>query len=415
MPIEIPESESDYMVSFIRRICEEIGPGAPGSPQERERGMVVKEELEKICEDVVVEDFTLAPRAFLGWIRISITALALSILFFFLSPYNPLLFSILAIVTCFIGVIIVWEEFFNYNEFIDPLFKKQTSENVVGTIPSPQNSPDKKILIFSGHHDSAYQFNLLKWFKWGYIVIVLLGMFSIVFYFLLTILQILGVLISGGWPWVTNIVTGLLYVAIPAMIFLWFFQGTAKNGGEVPGAIDNLSAVAVVLGVGRWLKAHPEDHPANLEIKLISFGSEEAGLRGAYRYVERHLEELKQHDAEDFNMDGLLGPKKVQIITQEDTTRTHHSPVVVDKMKQAAENAKVDYITMKGPFVSGGTDATPFSKAKIKAANLCSLEVRKFFSFYHQPADNWTIVNRDALNNALKVAIAYLQLDHSTT
>ncbi|MHA1732714.1 MAG: M28 family metallopeptidase [Promethearchaeota archaeon] len=410
MDIEIDDADVEYMHAFIKRVCTEVGPGAPGSPQERQRAEIVREELEKVADEVVVEEFTMAPRAFLGWIRISIGAFVLAIVFFSLVPWNPVLFSLLSVVVSSVGFIVMWEEFFNYKEFVDPLFKKKGSVNVIGRV-NPSGEPPEKLLIFSGHHDSAYQFNLLYWFKYGYLVVILVGILSMVFFIGLAAVRFVGVLLVGDLPWVQQVANGLLYIAVPAIVLLWFFQGSAKDGGSVPGAIDNLSAVSVVLGLGRVLKRNPGLIPANTEVRLVSFGCEEAGLRGAYRYVERHLDELRRLDAEDFNMDGLMEPAFVQVITQEDTTRTKHSPEVVAKMERAAEAAGVPCKLMKAPFVSGGTDATAFSKARVKAADLSSMALREFVKFYHQPHDDWPKVNKKALENALRVAVAYIQLE----
>jgi hypothetical protein len=46
----------------------EVGPGLPGTSQERERAGILKKELESHlgAENVVIEEFTLAPGAFLG-------------------------------------------------------------------------------------------------------------------------------------------------------------------------------------------------------------------------------------------------------------------------------------------------------------------------------------------------------------
>jgi hypothetical protein len=417
MPIEVTDDDAEYMAEWITRVCTEVGPGGPGTPQERERAMIAKKELEEYADEVSVEDFTLSPRAFLGWVRMTICATLISLLFFYLIPFNALIFSILAVIAIVLGFLFMWEEFFNYAEFIDPVFKKKTSENIIGSIkPAESASGDtpKKIIIFSGHHDSAFQFNLLKWFKYGYFVISIAGMGFIILVLGLNVVRFIGILAGTDQLWVVNLVNDLLYVGIPAMVLLFFFQGTAKNGGEVPGAIDNLSAVAVVLGVGRIIKRMREQGeniiPEGTEIRLISFGSEEAGLRGAFRYVERHEQELRAADAEVFNMDTIMDPNVQTIFKREDTTRTIHSTESVAKMAQAAALAGVRCSVQPAPFIAGGTDATPFSKKGIKASSIVSIPMKKFATFYHQPGDSPDKINKKSLSDALKLAIAYLQI-----
>ena len=61
-----------------------------------------------------------------------------------------------------------------------------------------------------------------------------------------------------------------------------------------------------------------------------------------------------------------------------------------------------------GGLLSGGTDAAAFSKAKIKAASLASMKLSKFPLFYHQTSDTLDMIERGALEIALKVCIGYI-------
>jgi hypothetical protein len=64
----ITNNDAHYAFDIVKAICTEVGPGLPGSSQERERAAMIKKELESHlgAENVVVEEFTLAPGAFLG-------------------------------------------------------------------------------------------------------------------------------------------------------------------------------------------------------------------------------------------------------------------------------------------------------------------------------------------------------------
>ena len=104
--------------------------------------------------------------------------------------------------------------------------------------------------------------------------------------FVMSILQLTGIR-SGTLAWPL-----LIYPIIPAIIFAMFFTRGGKDGGTVPGAADNLSASALSVAMCRFLVKNPSCIPDDTEIRFISFGSEEAGLRGSRRYVERHLDEL---------------------------------------------------------------------------------------------------------------------------
>ncbi len=401
------------MYDIIQRIIDEVGPRMPCSPQEADGAEIIKTELEQTCDSVHLEPFTCHPRAFLGWLYIVATlVLASFACYFFLTSLNSMFAAILAVSLNIIAFIILWFQFFNYREFVDPLFKEKSSQNVVGTI-KPKGEV-KKILIFSGHHDSALQFNLLRYLKHGYFIVIFLALIVFVVWIILSVLNLIGVIFSINFGFIAGMAASWFWIGIIPLIGLYLFVWPGERANTVPGAIDNLSAVAVVLGVGRYLQKHKEIIPEGTELRLISFGCEEAGLRGAYRYAAVHLDELKDI-GEVFNMDGIMSKEGCMIFSNEPTTRTRHSAEIVEKMEKAAELVDVpindfgDSIIEKlGGLLSGGTDAAAFSKAKIKAASLASMKLTKFPLFYHQPSDTLDMIERGSLELALKVCIGYI-------
>jgi len=419
MKIEILKEDSEYLYTFIQKIIEDCGPRMPCSPQELKASNIIKKELEKTCDDVLSEEFTCHPRAFIGYIRIVILLDIISIFLFFIPFFFKtnswfLIIAIISFVLSFLSFIVIWYEFFNYQEFIDKLFKKKSSQNVIGRIKSKEEV--KNIIVFSAHSDSALQFNLLKHLKFFYFVSIFIGILFIFSWIVITGLFLILILVKlVNFQLFFNITVWLVIIISPVIIALWFFVSGGEKANKVPGAVDNLSAVAVVLGIGRYLKVHKDIIPKNTEIRLISFGCEEAGLRGAYRYVKAHFDELSKYNAVDINMDIIQSVKNFGIIAYEPTTRTKHSMEVVQKLVDAAESidikAKILGVSFRDKLIGqilGGTDATPFSKSSIKAANISSLDFKKYFKFYHQPTDTLEMIEKGALENALKVCLAYL-------
>ena len=424
MAIEISQEDAKYMYSLVERIINEVGPRMSCSPQEAQGANVIKEELEKSCDDVALEYFTCHPRAFLGWIKVALVLSIVSIcLYLVMQLFTEFiwLFSLAAISfgLIFLAFLILWEEFFNYKEFIDPLFRKKQSQNVVGQIKPKEEL--KKIIIFSSHIDSALQFTLLKLLgavailiAFGAILILLLW---IVISFINLIIIALGFLfpeflaLKGIFVILTIVI---LIIGTPCFITLFFFVPRGDKGNVVPGAADNLSSCSVVVGLGRYLKNHRDIIPANTEIRLISFGAEEAGLRGAFRYAAAHLEELRKYDAMVVNMDGLDSPEFC-VIEYEPTTRTWHSEEVVQKLLNAATLAGLKAqrfgtgrLEKTLGRLSGGSDAAAFSKSNIKAALLHSADWRSRAKYYHQDADTLDKIKSGTLENALRICIAFL-------
>ncbi|GAH42442.1 unnamed protein product, partial [marine sediment metagenome] len=407
---------------IIQSIIDECGPRMPCSSQEALGAEIIKKELELVCDDVDLEPFSCNPNAFLGFIKVDIVLVLLSFISFFLIPLN--LFNYWGYVMSFlsfgfnvIAFLILWNEFFNYREFIDPLFKSRNSQNVIGKIYPKEEV--KKILIFSGHHDSALQFNLLTYLKIGYPVVIFLGLGIMFLWLLVSIVVILLILINLFFYELFFLFVLILFlIGTPAFIGLFLFVPFGEKANKVPGAVDNLSAVAIVLALGKILKKNKEIVPNNTEIRLISFGCEEAGLRGAFRYVEKHFDELKRFEAECINMDAIHSKDNITIIDFEPSTRTKHSEIVVEKIINAAKSSqikiKASAIGGSSTFekiigqITGGTDATAFSKAGIKAANISAMDLKQMLGFYHQPTDTLDKIEKESLERVLQICIAYI-------
>ena len=420
MITEILKEESDYMYNLVQRIVDEVGPRMPCSSQEAEGANIIKNELEKSCDEVVLEPFECHPKAFLGWIKMIVIMTPISIILnlFMIFVSELILLTILAAISftlVLLSLWTMWEEFFNYKEFIDVIFRKKSSQNVVGKFKSKGGK--KKIIIFSSHIDSALQFNLLKILKWGFIPIAFVGIIIIMVWLVLSAISlsliVIGFIELKAIFFSTAI--WLLIVGGPCFVSLFFFVPMGKKGNVVPGSVDNLSSCSVIVGLGRYLKTHRDIIPASTEIRLVSFGCEESGLRGSYRYVAAHLEELKKFDAILFNMDGLETPDKFAVIEYEPTTRTRHSEEIVQKIIKAAEmNGIIAKKFGAGKLektvgrLSGGSDAAAFSKSKIKAAFLNSADWKTRSSYYHQSTDTPDRIKRGTLENALSICISFI-------
>jgi aminopeptidase YwaD len=187
-----------------------------------------------------------------------------------------------------------------------------------------------------------------------------------------------------------------------------FFNRGRKNGGTVPGAADNLSACALAVATCRFLVKNPCYIPADTEIRFISFGAEEAGVRGSRRYVERHLDELKRLDARLLNFETVAHPEIV-ILTSDSNGTVKNSPEMVKSVVAAAERAGVPY-QVKPSFFGAGSDAGPFSQAGLKATTLFPFVLSQdMVAFYHQKSDGPEILPIEPLLNVLKLTFEWVR------
>ncbi len=416
MPETITKEDAQYAFDIVKRICTEVGPGLPASPQERARAAILKDEMELHlgAENVEMEEFTLAPGALLGTQPMSaLFTLAAALLNFSIGRFtgvSPWLTAIPALAFSIIPVMLFIFEFYLGYELIDPILQKKQSVNVIGALRKPGSKNVKRLLILSGHHDSAFEFTWLRVFRKAYTipyVTIFLGMAAV---FAMSIIQLAG-LIAGNIDIVRAGTLGwvlLAYPVVPSFLLTMFFARGKKNGGNVPGAADNLSASALAVAMCRFLVKNPAYIPDDTEIRFISFGSEEAGVRGSRRYVARHLDELKRLEARVLNYETVAHPV-IGIITSDMNGTLKYAPEMLNSVVAAAERARVPYKMSPG-FLGAGSDAGPFTKAGLKSATLLPFKApEQVAAFYHQKSDNPDILTIEPLLNVLKLTFEWIR------
>jgi hypothetical protein len=414
MPEIITDQDAEYALEIVKKICAEVGPGLPGTSQERQRAEVIKNELATHLGsgNVVVEDFIFAPDAFLstypGALCMLLAAL-LNISAGHITGISPWLLSIVAVVFAILSPSMFILEFLLSLEVFDPLFPKKKSLNVIGSLRKPEVKEVKRLLILSGHHDSALENTWLRYTGIGFYFLSAIYFIGLIVLLVMCILQLAGLILGNeaivafgtiGW--------GLLvFPIVPAIIFVLFLYRGRKNGGIVPGAADNLSACAVTVAMCRFLVENPAFIPDDTEIRFITFGSEEAGLRGSRRYVERHLDELKRLDARVLNYEVVAYPV-ISILTSDVNGTVKNSPEMVRSVVRAAERAGVPY-KIGAATIGAGNDSAPFSRVGLKALTLLPFKVpQQQFAFYHQDRDTPEILTIEPLLNVLKLTFEWI-------
>jgi hypothetical protein len=415
MPEIITEQDAQYALDIVKKICKEVGPGLPASPQERQRAEMIKRELGKHLgeQNVIMEEFTLAPDASLSpfpGVLFMILAVLLNISTSHLTGAWPWVSSIAALFFSILAPALYVLEFIFAYELIDPLFPKKRSINVIGSLRKPGTQSVKRLLILSGHHDSAPENTWLRFLGYGFFFLSATYFIGLVALLAMTGLQVIGVIFGnaeitrlGTLGWVL-----LAYPIAPSIIYVAFFTRGRKSGGNVPGAMDNLSACAITVAMCRFLVENPSYIPADTEIRFITFGSEEVGLRGSRRYVERHLDESKSLEARLLNYEMIVHPE-IAILTSEVNGTVKNSPDLVQSVVAAAERTGVPY-RLQPAFLGIASDAGPFSRAGLKATTLNPFKFpQQMVAYYHQIWDTPEVLTLEPLLNVLKLTFEWVR------
>jgi hypothetical protein len=89
-------------------------------------------------------------------------------------------------------------EFVLSYELLDPLCRKKKSINVIGTLCNPGTKIVKRLLIISGHHDSAPENTWLRYLGYGFFLLLATFFLGYVIILLMSIIQLLGLITDNA-------------------------------------------------------------------------------------------------------------------------------------------------------------------------------------------------------------------------
>jgi hypothetical protein len=407
---------NQYMHDFIKEICEDIGPRESGTDAETLAGDRIEKELKKFCDKTHQEEYKASPTAFLGGIRYGAFLVLLSIIFYWLSLLIDLeilgltdiyskIFLIISVVLISITISYFILEVMRYHEAFDFLFPTKKSKNVVGIIEPEKEM--KNSIIFSAHHDSAYEFNLFYYLKRFGQITIFIGYLGVVILFFAEILKLILNLFSI-FAITLFFIFGIIFIGlIPIVIAYMFFH----SYNSVLGAFDNLSGVSIVLGIGRILSENKKEGkfiPEHTKVTLISFAGEEAGLRGAKRYIKKHHDELKEENTKIVNIDGISEPDNIAFLKSEPLIGAKHSEEIYEQLYSITQKLHIESTITVLPF--GATDGAAFSKKNFSASSICGLKlIDELVNYYHTRYDTPEVVNPKALGLVAQICIEYLK------
>jgi len=173
----------------------------------------------------------------------------------------------------------------------------------------------------------------------------------------------------------------------------------------VPGANDNLSAVAALVALAERLRAQPAD---GLRVLLVSCGAEEVIQGGIHGFAARHFPALDRERTWFLNLDTVGSPELVLLegegaVVMED----YFDRRFRDLVARAAERA--DATLRRGMRARASTDAVIPSRAGYPTATLSSMDRYKALSNYHQLSDTPENVHYETVAHAVVVADAVVR------
>jgi hypothetical protein len=225
--------------------------------------------------------------------------------------------------------------------------------------------------------------------------------------------------LAPGWyaKQTTSTQTGRLLVLGPALVALAGVPGLRRlrllgtlwsaataamladvaRSPVVPGANDNLSAVAVLLAVAEELAERPV---AGVRVLLLSTGSEESFMEGMRGYVRRHRSELDPARTRFLAFE-CVGSPHLMLMEGEGMLRMRdHDASLREELQASAD--EVGVALWRGLRLgAGGTDALPPLRAGYRSACIAACTDLKLPANYHWKTDvpenlSWATIEQAA-------------------
>jgi hypothetical protein len=383
---------TEFAVKGITNICNSFGPRPCGSDSEKYAQEQMMKDVEPFCDSVARETFKVNPKAFMSFVPhagaclMGATAINLATAFGKGSKLKAL-GSAALMGGALSGIV---GEFLLYKKMFDPLFKEETSGNVIAVRKAKGET--KRRIIISGHSDSAPE--------WTYTY--KLGSHGV--------LAVAGYAVAGlGFTAATT--AALLAgkkakkMALGQLAFLPAYAGLFKfvdHNNYVDGANDDLTGCYVSAAVMKYLSDN-DIRFENTEVVSIMTGGEECGLRGAKAYFEAHPE-LKNDGVETIfiGLDNIRDGDFMMIYEKDMTGMVKNDKDVCALLKNAGLKHGEDIPV--GAIPLGSTDAAAASQAGIKAASLVAMDPAPA-RYYHTRLDTADILIPEVMDKVLNIIL----------
>ncbi|MEW6517664.1 MAG: M28 family peptidase [candidate division FCPU426 bacterium] len=390
------------ILQMTGRIIDTCGPRPAGSALSQKAAKILGQALEPFCDRVVLDNFKHRPRAFLGHIALDAALFILACAGVLAGP--GWVYPAMALLA--LGHLINILEFGFYVEFVDFLFKEKTGINVTGTLEPLGEA--KQQIVFSAHHDSAYEFTFLDWGTGFYLAQIILST------------TVNWVLLAGlaAWAGYRDLIGGLLFpyawlqwaaVAVIAMDVPFFFFLRSR---ATPGAGDNLVSSCLLIKLAELLKEKKDQGlaPRHTRVLFVSFDAEEAGLRGSRAFARQYKRQLREIPTYNVNLESLFDLKKLEYLVSDINGTVRLSQKLAKSLQEVTKS--LGYTSRLFPMRHGygATDAAELAKIGVQATTLAALspDIGSGNNVYHTHNDDVQHLDPKVIRAALEILNAFL-------
>ncbi len=387
------DSYAKFAVDGITHICSEFGPRACGSENERQAQEYMGEMLKNYADTVERENFDVHRDAFMSFVPIAggllLTSTAANLTAAF--KKNKLSLASLGLVGTALGALI--GEFALYKQPLDPLFKKQTSGNVIAVRKAKGET--KRRIILSGHTDSAPEWTYTyRLGSKGVVTVAGYAVAGLVYDLASTAVS----LTSKNDKLKKKLALGQL-AFVPGFASLFAFTNSKRY---VDGASDDLSGCYVANSVMKYLSDN-DIRFENTEVIALLAGGEECGLRGTKAFFAAHPEYANDGIETMFaGFDTVRDGDFMEIYTKDMNGLVKTDINACTLMQKAA--AKCGKDVPFGSIPLGSCDAAAAAQAGVPAASFVAMDPAPA-RYYHTRLDTADNLCPETIEKGIEIAL----------
>jgi hypothetical protein len=212
----------------------------------------------------------------------------------------------------------------------------------------------------------------------------------------------LGPLLLALWG-----VLGWRALRVAGTVFTLGASAVMANIGAsrvVPGANDNLSAVAAMVALAHSLR---EKQPSGVRVLLLSTGSEESFMEGMQGFASRHFSELDRETTEFVCLE-CVGSPYLCVVEGEGMLRMrYYTGETRERLARAGLDAGVELT--RGLRTVAATDGLIALRAGYPTCTLGGVDDTKFPLDYHWPSDTPDNLDWSSVEGALAVCEEFVR------
>ena len=391
--IDMKDQAAQYMIDEITYICTKFEKRGPGSKGEHQACEYAAEKMKEYgCDRVYVEEFKENPDSFYGWIYFTISCCFIALASYFFMPVLSIIFIALGLTLCVL-------QFGLYKKVVDKCFKEETGHNVAG-FKKPTGEVKRRI-IFNGHPDAAWEWPFKYKFTYLGFDIHLIVCFIGAFYMIAIAIARLAGALEGKLATIFGLITLIFVPFWFALYFMW------NKKRVVDGANDNLSGCYIGMAILKLLKDEGIELE-NTEIGVVLTGSEEAGLRGAKAWSEKHCKEFDDVPTFVYSYDTIAQNEQLMVNYRDLNATVKVDKDVSDLFMEACEELNIPVKKGFVPPLGGATDSAAFAQSGMRATGITALN-HALPDFYHTRLDTPDALNASCLADCFAASVKVLE------